>query len=122
MSQRGPLDPNTLAQFTGSEQFFRHALVRDVIYSEGARYIAETAGAYWLLDEIALAQRAQPKVQAEPFQVWDLAIARDGSAALACDDGDGREVYSKHIEWTDFPAPGIRFYFCNGCIHLPSEY
>ena len=122
MSQRRSLDPSTLAQFTGSEQFFRHTLVRDVIYSEGARYVAEMAGAYCLLDEIALAQRFEPKVQAEAFQVWDLTIAQDGSAALTCGDGNGREVYSKSIPWTDFPAPSVRLYFCDGCIHLPIEY
>jgi hypothetical protein len=122
MSQRSSLDLNALAQFTGSEQFFRHTLVRDVIYSEGARYVGETAGAYWLLDEIAVAQRFEPKFQAEAFQVWDLTKAQDGSAALTCVDGIGREVYAKRIAWTDFPAPGVRLYFCNGCIHFPSEY
>jgi hypothetical protein len=122
MSQRSPLDLNALAQFTGSERFFRHPLARDVIYSEGARYVAETVGAYWLLDEIALAQRSEPKVQAEALQVWDLTKAQDGSAALTCGDGNGREVHAKRIPWTDLPAPGVRLYFCNGCIHLPIEY
>ena len=46
----------------------------------------------------------------------------NGSVELTCSDGNGREVHAKRIELTDFPAPGIRFYFCNGCIHLPSEY
>ena len=122
MSQRSPLDPNTLAQFTGSERFFRYALVREVIFTEGVKYVADAAGAYWLLDEIALAQRFEPGVKAEAFQVWDLTVGSGGSAIIACDDGNGREVYSKQIEWTDFPEPGIRMYFCNGCIHLPSEY
>ncbi len=122
MSQRGLLDANTLAQFTGSERFFRHALVRDVIFTEGVKYVADTAGAYWLLDEIALAQRFEPAVRAEAFQVWDLTVGPGGSAKLTCGDGNGREVYAKRIAWTDFPAPGVRMYFCNGCIHLPSEY
>jgi hypothetical protein len=122
MSQRSTLDPDKLAQFTGAERFFRHPLVRDVIYSEGTRYVAETAGAYLLLDEIALAQRFEPKVKAEPFQVCDLTIAQDCSAALTCGDGNGREIYAKRIPWTDFAAPGVRLYFCDGCIHLPSEY
>ena len=61
-------------------------------------------------------------VQAEEFQVWALIVAADESAQLTCGDGNGREVYAKRIEWTDFPAPSIPFYFCNGSIHLPSEY
>jgi hypothetical protein len=122
MSQRSPLDPSTLAQFTGSEVFYRHALVRDIIYSEGAGYVADTAGAYWLLDEIALAQRFEDRVKTESFPVWDLTTGQDGSATLTCGDGNGREVYTKRIPWTDFPAAGVRLYLCNGCIHLPSEY
>jgi hypothetical protein len=122
MSQRSPLDTNVLAQFTGSSRFCRHAFISEVIFSEGAKYVADTAGAYWLLDEIALAQRFEPKVKGEPFQVWDLTVSTNNVAVLKCGNGDGREVYSKQIEWTDFPQPGIRFYFCNGCIHLPSEY
>jgi hypothetical protein len=30
--------------------------VRGITYTEGVEYVAETAGAYWLLDEIALAK------------------------------------------------------------------
>ena len=65
-----------LQQFTGSETWYRHTLVRDVLYTDGAQFLAERAGAYWLLDEIALAQRASPKVAAEAFQVWTLTRPR----------------------------------------------
>lgn len=40
-----------LAQFTGSERWFRHAIDRKVLYTEGAQHVAEAGGAYWLLDE-----------------------------------------------------------------------
>ena len=111
-----------LHQFTGSENWYRHTLNRSVLYTDGAKYVAETAGAYWLLDEIALAQRFEPGVQAEAFQVWKLVVATDCTALLTCDDGDGRIVLSKAIPFTDFPAPGIELYCCNSTIHLPSEY
>ena len=39
------LDATVLAQFTGSERFFRPRLVRGVLYTEGVRYVAEIAGA-----------------------------------------------------------------------------
>ena len=50
------LDPHTLAQFTGTERWYRHGLVRNVTYTDGVRYVADTAGAYWLIDIVALAQ------------------------------------------------------------------
>ena len=54
MSKRPALDPNTLAQFTGSQNFYCHSLVREVLYTEGVEYVVDNAGAYWLLDEIAI--------------------------------------------------------------------
>ena len=122
MLKRAALDPSLLAQFTGSEQFYRHGLVKDIVFTEGVKYVADAAGAYWLLDEIALAQKFQPSVMAEEFQVWDLTVAADRSAVLSCGDGNGREVFSKQIKWTDFSTPSIRFYVCDGTILLPSEY
>lgn len=41
-----PLDPNVLAQFTGSERFYRHAMVRDVVFTEGIKYVADIVGAH----------------------------------------------------------------------------
>ena len=122
MMKRAALDPSLLAQFTGSEQFYRHGFVKNIVFTEGVKYVADAAGAYWLLDEIALAQKFQPNVMAEEFQVWDLKVAADRSAALSCGDGNGREVFSKQIKWTDFSTPSIRFYVCDGTILLPSEY
>jgi hypothetical protein len=55
MSKRSPLDANTLDQFTSSQNFYRHSLVKEVLYTEGTQYVADAAGAYWLLNEIALA-------------------------------------------------------------------
>ena len=34
-------------QFTGSEHWYRHAMVRDVLYTDGVKYVAETVRARW---------------------------------------------------------------------------
>ena len=116
------LDPNMLAQFTGSERFYRHAMFRNVIYTEGAKYVADMVGAYWLVDEIAFAQKHAPKLRNEGVQNWELVVSAGGSAVLICDEGNGHRLYAKQIEWTDFPEPGVRFYFCNDTLLLPGEY
>ncbi|MDD2466938.1 MAG: hypothetical protein PHI97_23330 [Desulfobulbus sp.] len=116
------LNKADLMQFTGSEYWYRHSLVRSVLFTDGAKYVAETGGAYWLLDEIALAQRFEKKVAGEEFQLWKLAVKQDHTAILACEDGNGRKVLSKRIPFTDFPLEEIAFYFINNTILLPSEY
>ena len=81
-----------------------------------------TPEAYWLLDEIALAQRYNKRVAGEGFQLWKLTVKADHTATLACEDGNGRTVHSKRIPFTDFPLDEISFYFTDNTILLPSEY
>jgi hypothetical protein len=122
MTEGSSLDPDILEQFTGSQHWHRHALVSAITFTDGAKYVADTAGAYWLLDEIALAQRFEGKVAAEEFQVWELAVNADHSAVLACEDGNDNTVFSKVLEFTDFPKGGVTLWFANNVIYLPSEH
>jgi len=116
------LNAADLAQFTGTEQWFRHSINPKVLYTEGARHVAEHGQAYWLLDEIALIQPYDKRVAAEAFQVWKLVVRPDNTATLTCDDGNSNVVFSKDIEYTDFPLETITLYCANNVIHLPSEY
>jgi hypothetical protein len=107
--------------FTGTEQWYRHPLNRAVLFTDGAKYVADQVGAYWLLDEIALAQCGVQALKAEPFQVWKLDV--EGSrATLTCGDGNAEQIYAKEITFTDFPSPGITLWFTDNVILLPSEY
>jgi hypothetical protein len=115
------LKEEDLEYFTGTENWYRHGLVRSITYTDGAKYVADSGGAYWILDEIALAQKFNPQVKGEPFQVWKLAV-RDNAGVLTCDDGNGNIVFTKKIPFTDFPLPMIAFYFADNVILLPSEY
>lgn len=110
-----------LDQFVGAQSWYQHGLVRSITYTDGAKYVADEGGAYWLLDEIALAQRFNTRVKSEPFQVWTL-VVHDREAVLTCDDGNRNIVYTKPIPFTDFPLPEIRLYFTDDVILLPSEY
>ena len=78
-----------------------------MLYTDGAQYLAEHAGAYWLLDNIAIAQAHVKAVKAEEFQVWTLKVNPDSTALLTCDDGNNRIVYKQSIPFTDFPLPEI---------------
>jgi hypothetical protein len=122
MTDRKILDPQLLRQFTGSEHWYRHGLVRSILYTDGAKYVADAAGAYWLLDEIALAQKAEKAVAAEEFQVWTLTVNADRAAVLSCGDGNGTTVFEKDIPFTDFPPEGVTLWFENSTIYLPSEH
>jgi hypothetical protein len=40
----------------------------------------------------------------------------------SCDDGNSNIVFTKKIEYTDFPLDEITLYFANNVIHLPTEH
>lgn len=122
MTEQHTLSKADLAQFTGTENWYRHGLARSVLYTDGAKYVADTGGAYWLLDEIALAQRFEKRVSGEEFQLWRLTLKKDQAALLVCEDGNGRKLLSKAIPYTDFPLAEIVLYYTNNTILLPSEY
>lgn len=111
-----------LLQFTGTENWYRHAFVRSVLYTDGAKYVAEAGGAYWLLDEIAFVQKSHTALAAEEFQVWKLTVHPAQSGTLTCEDGNGNVILSKPLEYTDFPLDEITLYYTNNAILLPSEY
>jgi hypothetical protein len=83
-----------LAEFTGTNQWYRHPIVKNVLFTDGIKFVAEKAGAYWLIDEIAF-QQTHPLVINEEFQVWTLNVDLEQSTAiLIYDDGNDRIVYT----------------------------
>lgn len=121
MSKADQLSPSALRQFTGSENWYRHGPSRDVLLTDGAKHVADAGGAYWILDEIALAQRHQKAIAAKEFQVWTLAVDLDNhTATLTCEDGNGKTVFTKAIDYTDFPEERVTLWFANNTIYLPS--
>ena len=115
------LNQADLAHFTGTQQWYRHAINRNILYTDGARYVAQAGEAYWLLDEIALTQANKPLIAVEKFQVWKLTVNDDSSALLQCEDGNGNILATKQIKYTDFPLSEITLWLENNVIMLPSE-
>jgi hypothetical protein len=115
------LTQSDLAQFTGTETWYRHSLARQITYTEGARYVADKASAYWLLD-IIVSYQFDPKVKAEEFQVWELTVNAEHKGEVLATDGNGNVIAKQTIEYTDFPLAEIKFYFADNVILLPSEY
>jgi len=117
------LSQSDLRQFTGTEHWYRHGLVHRVLFTDGVKYMADNGGAYWLVDEIALAQIDDTRaIAAEAFQLWKLMVRPDATATLTCEDCNGNAVFTKELTFTDFPLEKITLYFTDNVILLPSEY
>jgi len=114
-----------LDNFTGSETWYQHGIARYITYSDGIKYLADKAGAHWLIDKIATLQIV-PRIKREEFQVWRLKVGDKKTAMLTCTDGGNGgpeiEIHRETIEFTDFPLDEITIWFTGNTILLPSEY
>lgn len=113
------LKPSDLKQFIGTEHWYRHPLVRAVLYTDGVKFFAEKAGAYWFLD--ILATEVYPLLKKEPFLLIRL-IVQGHKAQILVDDGNDNQLWERDIEFTDCPEGEWWFYFTDNVILLPSEY
>lgn len=112
------LSQSELNQFTGTECYYRHWLGHK--YTDGVKFLAEKAGAYWLIDAV---MSYQAKFKDIPFQDWELTVEEDKTAVLTMkEDSDKPELVRQRIPLTDFPMPYAELYFIDGVLLLPSEY
>lgn len=109
-----------LQHFTGSETFYKATLFPKFIYTEGVKYLAEKAGAYWLLDHIFIHQ-ALSVLKGQFFQVWKLTV-KANSATLIVEDGNDQQLTSFTIAFTDFPLEEFTLWLVDNTLMLTSEY
>lgn len=112
-----------LHQFTGTGNYYRHPL--GIVYTDGVQYLAQEAGAYWLIDAIASWQ-IDPVIlndwMLQEIQFWKLQVNSDNSAVLSCERDTDDVVLTQDIPFTDFPLESIKLYLNHKVLMLPSEY
>ena len=114
---------DTLPNFYGTENYYRWSpIFKNFLLTDGAKYLAESADAYWLIDLFA---SHLPSYKAEGFAVLYLKV-KDGKAVAQIEDGNGKVLKKQKIEYTDFPLDQIVLYCCPQndlfVLMLPSEY
>jgi len=114
-------DPKQLGFFTGTTAYHLH--VPRLVLTDGAKYLAEHAQAYWLMD--AIASYLPALINREHFVAASLAV-KNQSGALLLTDGNYRELAFQRIPYTDFPMRDITLFACWAgdywVLMLTSEY
>lgn len=109
-----------LSSFTCTTCHHRHWL--GVGFTDGVKYLADEAGAHWLIDAIASWQPEAQKIDRE-FQVWELVVNPDQSAVLSFRTDAGQPVSIRQtIPYTDFPLESIEIWVEDEVLLLPSEH
>lgn len=124
-----------LGQFTGTLTYHRFSpMFSTVVLTDGAKYLADAAEAYWLMDIIG-SLKYQAQCRYSEFWVVKLVMnpppAEPEEAAPAArvvvEDGDDNVLYTQDIHLTSFPLPeGITLWAVQSddlrVILLPDEY
>lgn len=108
-----------LAMFTGSENLFRHPMTR-MVYTDGIQHFARQAQAYWFLDIVGT--EILPYTKTEDFITVELIVSEGSKAVIKADDGNGRVLHTRQIDFTDAPVGTWRFYLIGTTFLLTSEY
>jgi hypothetical protein len=101
-----------LAHFTGTESYtnLRYPwLKKHFLLTDGTKYLAEKASAFWLMDAIA-SHQTNGQLAAEEFQFWTLDVNEKNEAVLTCTDGNEKQLVRQEIPFTDFPLHSITLY------------
>jgi hypothetical protein len=108
-----------LSGFYGTENYYKHPLVQQFLYTDGVKYFCDKAQAYWFLDIVAT--EYLPLLKTEEFLTVLLEV-HSGSATITVTDGDYRNLKSKRIEFTDCPEDQYLFFLTGSVFMLSSEY
>jgi hypothetical protein len=122
-----------LQHFCGTEQYYPHWL--GIRYTDGVKYLADNAEAYWLIDAIASHQpKALRNQRLREFQVWFLHVGdthefikpKAGNAAvLTCWEdsptASTQPAIIQQIPFTDFALKEIKLYLQEKILLLPDE-
>lgn len=110
-----------LSSFTGTNRYYQFS--RRHLMTDGTKYLADTAGAYWLMDAAA---SHLDEIGTQDWFVLIRLVVESSHAVMIYEDGNGHEHARQVIGYTDFPLPGIELYACwdteHWVIMLPSEY
>lgn len=111
---------NFFGSGNGSENFYQNRL-SPIIYTDGVKDMAESCGAYWLID-LVISHQLTKTVRFEPFQVWMLKRVRNDAFEIQATDGNGKEIATQQIPFSDFRYDLATLWLVNGCLMLPKEY
>lgn len=120
----------------GSEDYYKHPMFKNILFSEGIILMVDLCNAHWLLVDM-LANIALLRSQHEFITIKVLKSPDQHSCCLIFEDGNNNAIRKPiPYHYTDYPLsnykvsvenkeavhPAITFFYRNGVLYLPSEH
>jgi len=115
-----------LAQFHGTEQFFKIPLIK-TRFTQGIKYLAESTDCYWLVTDASVVAKSLLNrsyfitVDFRKMEVKEKQ-SKGYDALIVYSDGNGNVLERQYYHATDFPLDSLRLFFVQNTLMLPSEY
>ena len=114
-----------LAQFTGTEHYFKASILSNLKLTDGMQFLREKANCYWLTTIVESVQSLDIIKEKQSFIVWRIELLKGSKFKVtAWDDTPYKSqlLYSQEGPYTDFPIKEFDFYQCGEVLLLQSEY
>ena len=92
-----------------------------ILYTDGVKSMAESCGAYWLID-LVVSYQGTREINLQRFQVWELTRVKEQKFSILASDGNDNRIASQQIPFSDFPFDAATLWLVDGCLMLPTEY
>jgi len=109
---------STLAQFTGTEQYYSLKPLSHLALTDGAKYLNDITP---LVQDAAIVATHEPRVRKESFLSITINVnGQDVSTTI--DDGNENIVYKQSYFGSDLEDGQYKLYATGGVLMLASEY
>ena len=109
-----------LKGFTGTEQYFKIPF-SDYVYTDGVRELIKLCGCSWLISDIGILLSHKSKYERD-FLVLNIKVKDNKAIITLKEDTNEKPIYTKKIDYTDFPLKEYEFYIINKVMLLKGEY
>lgn len=111
-----------LSTFYGSENFYK--FLGGVTITEGVKYFAEKAEAFWLVNDIILNCLMRKSLKHEEFIAIKTSKCKSTEGVtINYENGNNEVLFTEVYSYSDLPDDGeFTFWFTNNVLLLPSEY
>lgn len=108
-----------LRQFCGSGLFYKYRY--GTVITEGIKYFADKAEAYWLIDDIVLNAKCVKEFKNQDFIV--AKTSKNRGIVVKYEDGNDNEITVDWYPDSELPDNGeFTIWMVNDTVLLPSEY
>ena len=110
-----------LQQFYGTEHYYR--LTPNVVITDGVKYFADKAEAYWLITDIAIITTTNKQLKDNYFIVIKTRKKDNGGIIVQYEDGNYNPLYIEEYPIADLPDDGeFNIWKESNVLLLPSEH